>query len=283
MTSTEKEVFAVKHLRRVRGGALGSLVKCSDDHIYVIKSPGNPQGTRTLVNDLLASIILQALDIETPRTRGIQVRQEFLDQYPEFDPAPKNSRRELLGCHFGSRVPGNASSHAIHDFWPDVLVPQLSNSASFTGALVVDQWLANTDRPQAIFIHGEHLTPSRNAMTALHIDRGMTCGGSSWKLHDSVLHGVNGIRGAFFDHVKTWEDLRVWTSAVEGFSESLLRSLSCSIPPEWIDSVRDYERLIDQIALRRLRATYRMEDLIRSQANPFSRLNLRVAVAADWT
>ena len=48
-------VVAVQHVRRMRGGAQGHLMRCSDGNFYVVKFRNNPQHLRVLANELLAT------------------------------------------------------------------------------------------------------------------------------------------------------------------------------------------------------------------------------------
>jgi len=48
-------VEAVQHVRRMRGGAQGHLMRCSDGQFYVVKFRNNPQHLRVLTNEMLAT------------------------------------------------------------------------------------------------------------------------------------------------------------------------------------------------------------------------------------
>ena len=48
-------VTAVQHIRRMRGGAQGQLMLGEDGHVYVVKFQNNPQHTRVLANEFLAT------------------------------------------------------------------------------------------------------------------------------------------------------------------------------------------------------------------------------------
>ena len=41
---------ALEQIRRTRGGAQSHLMRCADEHRYVVKSQNNPQHSRVLVN-----------------------------------------------------------------------------------------------------------------------------------------------------------------------------------------------------------------------------------------
>ena len=48
-------VVAVQHVRRMRGGAQSHLMRCADGNFYVVKFQDNPQHTRVLANEMLAT------------------------------------------------------------------------------------------------------------------------------------------------------------------------------------------------------------------------------------
>ena len=48
-------VTAVQHVRRMRGGAQGHLMRCSDGNFYVVKFRNNPQHLRVLANELMVT------------------------------------------------------------------------------------------------------------------------------------------------------------------------------------------------------------------------------------
>ena len=48
---------AVRHVRKMRGGAQAHLLEADDGHWYVVKFRNNPQHRRILVNELLCSSV----------------------------------------------------------------------------------------------------------------------------------------------------------------------------------------------------------------------------------
>ena len=60
---------AVRHVRKMRGGAQAHLLEADDGHWYVVKFRNNPQHRRVLVNELLCSAFLDYLKIAAPGPR----------------------------------------------------------------------------------------------------------------------------------------------------------------------------------------------------------------------
>jgi hypothetical protein len=49
---------AVRHVRKMRGGAQAHLLEADDGHWYVVKFRNNPQHRRILVNERLSATLL---------------------------------------------------------------------------------------------------------------------------------------------------------------------------------------------------------------------------------
>ena len=63
-------VTAVQHVRRMRGGAQGHLMRCSDGKFYVVKFRNNPQHLRVLANELLATRLAEGAELPVPTTEA---------------------------------------------------------------------------------------------------------------------------------------------------------------------------------------------------------------------
>jgi len=57
----------------MRGGAQAHSMECDDANFYVVKFRNNPQHPRILVNELIASVFLNYLQIATPETAIVNV------------------------------------------------------------------------------------------------------------------------------------------------------------------------------------------------------------------
>src|ERR1041384_3115497 len=99
---------AVRHIRKMRGGAQSHLLETDDGNWYVVKFRNNPQHRRVLVNELVAAVILDYLRIPTPPVALIDVSAAFLEAHPEISFHLGGSRVSAgVGWHFGSRYPGD--------------------------------------------------------------------------------------------------------------------------------------------------------------------------------
>ena len=68
----------------MRGAAQAHLLECDDGHCYVVKFQNNPQHPRILVNEWLASSLLDYLHISTPQIAIVDVSPEFLARHPDI-------------------------------------------------------------------------------------------------------------------------------------------------------------------------------------------------------
>ena len=75
---------AVRHIRKMRGGAQAHLLEADDGHWYVVKFRNNPQHRRVLVNELLAATLLDYLKVSAPETALLRVTRTSCGPTPRF-------------------------------------------------------------------------------------------------------------------------------------------------------------------------------------------------------
>src|SRR5256885_14127043 len=98
---------AVRHVRKMRGGAQAQLLEADDGHWYVVKFRNNPQHRRILINELLSAVFLDYLKISSPEVKLLDVTPAFLAANPEVHLTLGSRRIEVEpGWHFGSQYPG---------------------------------------------------------------------------------------------------------------------------------------------------------------------------------
>jgi hypothetical protein len=243
----------------MRGGAQAHLLETDDGDFYVVKFLENPQGKRILVNEWLASHILQHLGVATPAVSLVQIGAQFLTASP--DVSIQLAHRNLPvspGIHFGSRFPGHPDRVAVYDLFPSALLGKVANRYDFLGALVLDRWMANTDYRQAIFHRKtqESLavpgTPSRSSGSYLAemVDFSLMFDGQHWEFIERAGQGV-------YRDVEVYAgfgaaDLKRWTDAVRSFPASFVRETAAGIPATWRETDGDpFARLLDRLLKRR--------------------------------
>src|SRR6267154_2002370 len=77
-------IEAVQHVRRMRGGAQGHLMRADDGHFYVVKFQNNPQHLRVLTNELLATRLAERIGLPVPVTEIIEVKKWLIENTAEL-------------------------------------------------------------------------------------------------------------------------------------------------------------------------------------------------------
>jgi hypothetical protein len=133
-------VRAVRLMRKMRGGAQAPLLECDDGHFYVVKFRMDCVGFPNY------------LQISTPETAIVSLTAEVLEANPEIYIQLGSGHQAVeLGCHFGSRYPGDPTKIMVYDFLPEALLDKVVNAGEFLGVLAVDKWMGNADARQSIF------------------------------------------------------------------------------------------------------------------------------------
>jgi hypothetical protein len=219
---------AVRHVRKMRGGAQAHLLEADDGCWYVVKFRNNPQHRRVLVNELLSSVLLGYLKIAAPQTALILVSAEFLAANPEVH-LTLGARRLPVepGWHFGSQYPGDPARVAVYDFLPDVLLEKVANLEDFRAILVFDKWVGNADGRQSVFYRAL-VRPSEPAAEAARpgfvarmIDHGFAFNGPHWDFPDGPLQGLYA-RRLVYEPVHSLDDFEPWLEQVVHFPEEVI-------------------------------------------------------------
>jgi hypothetical protein len=263
---------AVRHVRKMRGGAQSHLVEADDGHWYVVKFRNNPQHRRILVNELLASVFLDYLKIAAPETALVNIGADFLSANPEVHISLGTRRIEVEpGWHFGSRYPGDPSRTAVYDFLPDALLPSVANLEDFRAILVFDKWLGNADGRQSVFyramVRGDKST--RPGFVARMIDHGFAFNGPHWDFPESPLQGLYA-RRMVYDAVRSIDDFQPWLDQVRNFPEEVMDVAWKRIPPDWIEGEEDaLDQLLERLFERRKRIPELITACRAARTNPF--------------
>ena len=225
-------------LRRVRGGSQAFLAEGADGQYYVAKFQGNPQGTRTLVNEWIGWRIFQRLGITTPELRVLRLTESLRDRLPElYFSVGRKTVAVLPGRHLGSRCPCDPETTAIYDVLPNKFLARAANLSDFAKAFVVDHLLGNSDSRQAVFVRPR----GESAFQAYLIDHGMLFGGSEWTIRDSPRAAV------YFDRtVYSAVDMAAVCgeaiAALKTVEQKDLHSAVAELPGDWL-TADDYRAL----------------------------------------
>lgn len=260
----------------MRGGAQSHLLEADDGHYYVVKFRNNLQGRRTLINEIVAHTLLRQAGLMVPDCVYVNVTAEFLRSNPEVHLTRNNHRiRVEPGWHFGSRYPGDPNRVAVYDFLPDEIITSVINVRDFLGVLVLDKWLANSDRRQCIFHranvqYSDVTSPPQIGFVVQMIDNGFALGGPDWQLLELPAQGLYH-RSVVYQSVHSLDDFQPWLDWVTNVSTEVLEWAFCQVPSEWIapGENRELKHLMQKLLARAQRVARLIDDARRCSVRPF--------------
>jgi hypothetical protein len=240
-------VMIKRFIRRMRGGSQAHLVEGSDGRFYVAKFLGNPQGNRTLVNEVLASQLLAALDIDTPPLCRLSLTQtQESEEHLYFETGDKHVPIKA-GEHLGSMCPVNPNMVALFDFLPTRVFDRVFNLRDFATIFVIDRWLSNVDNRQAIFFRNRG-----GRYKACFIDHGRCFSGQAWKFLDIAVPPQLPLR-QIFERLDLAALTREAIEQIEAIDPKSIANLVRRVPAEWM-SATDWKAvvpLLDELDKRR--------------------------------
>jgi hypothetical protein len=241
---------ALEQVRRMRGGAQSQLMRCADGKYYVVKFKNNPQGIRTLANELFAGRLAKLIGLPTPIVAVIGV-QEGLIRYTDDLVIQLGCGREKCeaGSQSGSQYAGSPATGRTWDLLPDSLFAGVSNIPDFWGMFVFDKWTCNTDGRQVVYV-GEAPAPGYRVVM---IDNGFCFNGGEWNFPDAPLRSFYG-KSSVYQNIHGIQSFEPWLTRIEAMTKRSLRDCSRDIPVEWLDfHAAEFEEMIEQLWRRRER------------------------------
>lgn len=234
----------------MRGGSQSLLVRDQAGNAYIAKCVGNPQGTRTLINEWIVSRLLKRLRVSTPKVSALRIERGTPGEHLlEFQVG--NRKIPIApGVHLGSACPADPDRQAIFDFLPRRLLHRVVNLPDLFLSFAFDKWVNQSDSRQTIFIRerGAGGVQFRTYM----IDHGLSFGGSRWEVSDSPLNGLFYDR-SIYDHPAFEAECHVAVARIQNLPESSFSSLEEEIPPEWLapGDREEMTRLLELLCGRR--------------------------------
>ena len=240
-------------VRRMRGGSQAQLVEGSNGYFYVAKFLGNPQGNRTLVNELVAHHLLRAMGISAPSLCLLNLPDTAEFRENAYFLVGANRIPAQPGPHLGSMSPVNPEKVAIFDLLPSRLLSLVGNIEEFATMFVIDKWLHNVDRRQVVFYRDRRQSP-KTTFRACFIDQGMSFGGCLWELGDVAGFGL-----AESQSIYSLLDMPALAeraiNRIKAIAESTILTAAACLPREWLaeGDADCLARLLGQLESRRSR------------------------------
>ena len=260
-------LYAVEHIRRMRGGAQSHLMRCSDGFYYVVKFQNNPQHRRILANELLGTFLASRLGLPAAPCSVLDVGGKLITFTEELEMQIGLSREKCVaGKQFGSRYPGHPAEIAAFDYLPDPQLGEVENLADFLGMLVFDKWCCNTNGRQTVFFREDGQIRYRTMM----IDQGFCFNAGEWSFPDAPLRGLYA-RQRVYESVRGMDSFAPWIERL--VSPKMIQALddgSKQIPPEWYgDDIDALFALLERLDKRRARVSEQIEEARNTSRQPF--------------
>jgi hypothetical protein len=259
-------VLAVQQIRRMRGGAQGQLMLGADGRVYVVKFQNNPQHTRVLANELLATRLASAAGLSVPECDLIDVSSWLVENTPELEIDLGRTRERCKpGLQFGSRFAGGTMPGQVVDYLPEDQLLEMKNLAEFAGILALDKWTGNANGRQAVFTRRQR----ERHYKAVFIDFGYCFHAGDWRFDDAPLRGVY-YRNDVYREITGWSSFEPWLTRLETISESTVWAAANEVPPEWYASPQEeMEALVEKLLARRSRIRELIVAFGNSERRPF--------------
>jgi hypothetical protein len=267
---------AIQHIRRMRGGAQSHLMRCSDNHLYVVKFQNNPQHRRILANEMLASRLAELIGLPVPATEVIEVEGWLIEHTAELNvQLAHGTIRCAAGRQFGSRFVIDPSEGHVFDYIPVEMLDRVRNLDTFAGMLALDKWTGNADGRQAAFWRKTR----EKKYAAAFIDQGYCFNAGEWTFPDNPLKGVYA-RTEVYAGVRGWDSFEPWLSRIEGIQTDEIWSIAKQVPAEWYNSdLCALDKLVRELYARRALVRDLIELFRSSPLKPFVGWQARSALA----
>jgi hypothetical protein len=232
-------------LYKLNGVSQPSLVAAADGNLYVAKFRGFP-GTHGVANEVIGTEVVRRLGLPVPEWRPLSFSREILDRHPELWYRNGNtSIRPESGLHFGSRLLMPERGR-VYQVIPRIWWRRVENCADWAALLMIDLWINDCDRRQAVFVPGA----GRRGLRAVFIDYDSAFGG---RFGNEETTPRMAMTYDLTPYEETWTEKlsRHWLGAINGLSDDWLAEAVSSVPEGWASSGMLEEKLWQLHARRR--------------------------------
>src|SRR5258706_12126641 len=119
---------ALQHIKRMRGGAQGHLMRCADGHYYVVKFRNNPQHERVLANEFLATKLAERVGLPVPIAEVVDVPSWLAEHTAELTIVLGTEAIQCeAGLQFGSRLVVSPLEGQVFDYLSPEMLGRVRN------------------------------------------------------------------------------------------------------------------------------------------------------------
>lgn len=234
----------------MRGRSRSLLILDQYRVAWVVKFSGNLQHRNIVINEHLASGLASLLKLTVPASAPIWIGEQLASNIRSSVPKPDGIY--VAGLHFASRYVGGLMPGLVVNMPPWDSLAKVTNISELAGISVLDLWLRNTDKRQAVFARKW----GSKSYRAYWIDFGNCFGRTRWDADNQRL------ARHVLETTPVWLDLadyEPWIQRIEQLSFADLKSVFASVPNVWRRGREaDLERLAHVIDASR----WRVRDLI---------------------
>jgi hypothetical protein len=257
-------LYAVQHIRRMRGGSQAHLMRASDGAFWVCKFQNNPQHVRVLANEMFATRLGRWLGLPMPQVEVIDVADWLITNTPDLRvEVAGNAVPCSTGLQLASLYPNPESQ--VFDYLPENMLAHVTNVSEFVRCLILDKWTCNSDGRQAIFIR----KPRGRKYSASFIDQGYCFNAGEWDFPDAPLRGVYA-RNCVYAGVTGWKSFEPALTKAEDCDIVDLWRCAEPIPRQWCgDDHEALERMVETLYQRRQMLRALISAFRQSSRHPF--------------
>ena len=251
------------HEHRIK---LPHTLLCEDNRLWQVRFRNEPMGTRGLINEAIAYMLLDYLDLSIPTTCAVTLPSNLLEVSPKLViPTDYGAEPCAIGRNLGITLEPDSLYGRYFSYIFRRMYPLVINLPEFIGMICFDKWLANA-AARRVAIHGsrkwERADPyfqifdkwghvRTDMYVAKMIDHRHAFGGSRWLFVDEPGAGIFESH-LVYRRVRHFDSFSPWLDKIVSMPPVVLDVILKQIPEDWIDKRQDnVERLLEQLYARR--------------------------------
>src|SRR6185312_14656014 len=122
-----ERIYAVQHIRKMRGGAQAHLLRASDKNLYVTKFQNNPQSVNILACEYLGTRVGLLLGLPMPEVRILEISEWLIANTPELCITTAGiSVPCAAGLQLAVRYAADPEQDHIFDYLPEPMLGRVS-------------------------------------------------------------------------------------------------------------------------------------------------------------